>query len=213
MSFRKYSIFGSTVREPSSSSMQATRISRPAMYSSTTTRSSKLNAYSIAFWASSSVLTSVMPRELSSLHGLTTKGTFTVVGFSTRPLMSSSPFGTWTPLASKICLVVALSVACQIVYSLFPTNGICNRSNRDLYRVIPSTQNMCGTMTSGAILRMCAMASANVRLGAASRAFSSSDSGKLHRSSMPTTAKRNSYRLRSSSSHPSQALAYRTLRS
>merc|ERR1719188_2248007 len=79
MSLRKYSIFGSTVREPSSSSMQATRISRPAMYSSTTTRSSKLNAYSIAFSASSSLFTSVIPRELSSLHGLTTKGALTVV--------------------------------------------------------------------------------------------------------------------------------------
>mmetsp|Transcript_36575 Transcript_36575/g.79832 ORF Transcript_36575/g.79832 Transcript_36575/m.79832 type:complete len:215 (+) Transcript_36575:426-1070(+) len=213
MSWRKYSIFGNTVSDPSTSSMQAARTSLPAMYSSTTTRESKLKAYSIAAIASSSRRTSVMPRELSSLHGFTTNGTRTVGGYSVLPFTSKSPFGTLTPDDCSNCLVVALSVAGQIVYSWFPKNGMSSMSNNDRKRVMPSTQNMCGTITSGFIFSSCATAAARDMGSAAARAFSCNASGKLQEPSLCTWAKRNSKRVRSSSWQSSQALAYRRLRS
>merc|ERR1740138_965814 len=113
---------------------------------SQTTAESNLKASAIAPASSSAVSTFEIPIELSSQHGLSTKGIGTVgvwVGD-----VRSSPCGTGTPAALATALACALSVMSAMHSGEQPTRGTPSRSNSERYAVYPGQQNMCGTQTS-----------------------------------------------------------------
>lgn len=124
----KNSIAGRTRIEPSSSSMQLMRNSRPrGTYFSIISSSSNWKPRRRAASISSSFDTRLMPLEFPSLQGLTTNGT-SMVGFSFWPLTSFSPSATGMPAALKMSLLRYLFSAIVYATSLGPRQGKLKRS-------------------------------------------------------------------------------------
>merc|ERR1719382_2019109 len=108
--------------------------------------------------------------ELSSLHGLSTKGG----GIDGRmPGRRSSASGTFTPAAATTARDCALLVERAMTPASLPTIGTSRASKSARYVVMPGKQNMCGTMHEGSMSLMAAIAA--VRLIRFADAFDSSE--------------------------------------